>query len=76
MILIEQSGETPISPSIAARSLAGPTSGRPCRRADLEEASINNVQYSRISSKVLKGASFEEGVDDVVDEVAMSGVGG
>jgi hypothetical protein len=61
---------------MAARSLARLTSGRPCRHADLEEASINNVQYPRISSKVLKGASFEEGVDDVVDEVEMSGVGG
>jgi hypothetical protein len=39
MVLIKQSVETPRSPSIAARSLAGPTSGRPCRRADLKEAS-------------------------------------
>jgi hypothetical protein len=38
MVLIEQSVEAPRSPSIAAGSLAGPTSGRPCRRADLEEA--------------------------------------
>jgi hypothetical protein len=37
--LIEQSVGTPKSPSIAARSLAGPTSGRSYRRADLEEAS-------------------------------------
>jgi hypothetical protein len=41
MVLIERSVETPRSPSIAARSLAGPTSRRPCRRADLEEASIH-----------------------------------
>jgi hypothetical protein len=38
MVLIERSEETPRSPSIAARSLAGPTSGRPCRPADLKEA--------------------------------------
>jgi hypothetical protein len=37
--LMEQSVETPRSPSIAARSLAGPTSGRSYRRADLKEAS-------------------------------------
>jgi hypothetical protein len=43
MVLIERSVETPRSPNIAARSLAGPTSGRPCRRADLEEASIHPV---------------------------------
>jgi hypothetical protein len=39
MVLIEQSIETPRSPSIAARSLVGPTSGRPCGRADLKEVS-------------------------------------
>jgi hypothetical protein len=35
---------------------------------------INNVQYPRIPSNILKGASHEEVVDDVVAEVAMSGV--
>jgi hypothetical protein len=60
MVLSEQSVETPRSPSIAARSLAGPTLGRPCRRADLEEASINNVQYPSIPSRILEGASHEE----------------
>jgi hypothetical protein len=63
MVLIKQSVETPRSPSIAARSLAGPTSGRPCRRADLEEALNNSAQYLRIPGKVLKGASNEEIVD-------------
>jgi hypothetical protein len=43
-----------------------PTSKRP---------QINYAQYPRIPSKVLKGASHEEGIDDVVAEVAMSGVG-
>jgi hypothetical protein len=38
MVLVERSVETPRSPDIAARSLAGPTSRRPCRRADLKEA--------------------------------------
>jgi hypothetical protein len=64
MVLIERSVETPRSPGIASRSLAGPTSRRPCRRADLEEESINNAQYPRIPSKVLKGASHEEVVND------------
>jgi hypothetical protein len=37
---------------------------------------VDDVQYPRMSSKVLKGASNEEVVDYVVTEVAMSGVGG
>jgi hypothetical protein len=55
-------------------------------RADLKEAfvgmptlkrsRINNAQYSRIPSQVLKGTLNEEVVDSVVAEVAMSGVGG
>jgi hypothetical protein len=64
MVLIDQSVETSKSPSMAARSLAGPTSRRPCRRADLEEALNNNAQYPRIPSKVLKGAPNEEISDD------------
>jgi hypothetical protein len=75
MVLIERSVETPRSPSMAARSLAGSTSRRPCRRADLEEASINNVQYLRISVKVVKVVSYEGVINDVVAVVAMSGVG-
>jgi hypothetical protein len=43
-----------------------PTSKRP---------QINNVQYLRIPSRILKGTSNKEVVDDVVAEVAMSGVG-
>jgi hypothetical protein len=42
-----------------------PTSKRP---------RINNAQYPRIPSKVLKIVLYEKLVDDVVDEVAMSGV--
>jgi hypothetical protein len=38
MVLIEQSVEAPRSPSMATRSLAGLTSKRPCRRANLKEA--------------------------------------
>jgi hypothetical protein len=39
----------------------------------LERPQINNAQYPRIPSKVLKGASNEEVVnDDVVAVVAMS----
>jgi hypothetical protein len=33
---------------------------------------IINVQYPRISSRILKGASYEEVIDYVVAEVAMS----
>jgi hypothetical protein len=46
MVLVEWSVETPRSPSIAARSLAGPTSRSPCRRADLEEASNQQCPIS------------------------------
>jgi hypothetical protein len=42
-----------------------PTSKRP---------QITDVQYPRIPSKILKDATYEEVVNDVVDEVAMSGV--
>jgi hypothetical protein len=60
---------------MAAQDLAGLTSRRPCRRADLKEALNNNVQYPRIPIKVLNGASNEEITDDVVDVVAMLVVG-
>jgi hypothetical protein len=73
MVLIERSVETSRSPSIAARSLVGPTSKSPCRRADLKEASINNAHYPRIPKKVLEGTSNEEVIDYVIVEVAMSG---
>jgi hypothetical protein len=69
--LIKRSVETPRSPSIASRSLAGKTSRRPCRHANLEEALNNNAQYPRIPGKVLKGASNEEIADDVVAVGAM-----
>jgi hypothetical protein len=42
-----------------------PTSKRP---------RINNAEYPRIPSKFLKVVSYEKVVDDVVAEVAMSGV--
>jgi hypothetical protein len=60
MVLIERRVETPRSPSIAARSLAGPTLRRPCRRADLKRPQVDDVQYPRVSNKILKGASYEE----------------
>jgi hypothetical protein len=44
-----------------------PTSKRP---------EIRSVQYPRIPNRILKGALNEEVLDDVVSEVAMSGVGG
>jgi hypothetical protein len=43
-----------------------PTSKRP---------QINDVPYPWIPSRILKGALNEEVIDDVVAEVAMSGVG-
>jgi hypothetical protein len=36
---------------------------------------INDVQYPRIPSRILKDVLNEDVVDDVVAEVAMSGVG-
>jgi hypothetical protein len=76
MVLIDRSVETPRSHSIATRSLAGQTSRRPCRRADLEEALINSAQYPRIPSEILKRTLVGEVVDYIVAEVAMSGIGG
>jgi hypothetical protein len=43
-----------------------PTSKRP---------QINDVQYLRILSRILKGVSHEEVGDDVVAKVVMSGIG-
>jgi hypothetical protein len=43
---IKRSVETPISLSMAARSLSGPTSGRPYRRASLEEVSSQQCSVS------------------------------
>jgi hypothetical protein len=36
---------------------------------------VNDVQYPRVSKKILKGTSHEEVVNDVIAEVVMSGVG-
>jgi hypothetical protein len=60
---------------MVARSLAGPTLRRSCRRADLKEDSINNVQCPRITSRILKGVSNEEVVDDAVAEVSTMKLG-
>jgi hypothetical protein len=76
MVLIERSVEAPRSPSIAARSLAGPTSGRPYRHADLEEASIRRCPVSEDTQQDLeRSCRIKKVVDHVVAEVAMSGVG-
>jgi hypothetical protein len=40
-----------------------------------ERPQVDDVQYLRVSNKILKGASHEEVVDDVVAEVAMSKIG-
>jgi hypothetical protein len=42
-----------------------PTSKRP---------QVDDVQYLRIPSRISKGASHEEVVDDVIAEIAISGV--
>jgi hypothetical protein len=41
----------------------------------MKSSQVNDVQYPRIPSKILKGASYEEVVYDVVAEVVMFGVG-
>jgi hypothetical protein len=64
MVLIERSVETPRYPSIAARSLAGPISRRPCRRADLEEASNRRCPVYEDTQQDLESASYEEVVND------------
>jgi hypothetical protein len=58
--LIERNVETPRSPSIAARSLAGPTSRRLAGVPISKKPQIDDVQYLRIPSRILKGASHEE----------------
>jgi hypothetical protein len=58
---------------MAARSLAGPTLGRPYRRADLKrglKSLMASIQGYPVGS--LKGALYEEVVDNVVAEVVMS----
>jgi hypothetical protein len=40
-----------------------------------KRSQIDDVQYPRIPSRILKGASHEEVGDDVIAEVAMSGIG-
>jgi hypothetical protein len=54
MVLMEQSVETPRSPSMAARSLARPASRRPCRRVDLEEASNHQHPVSEDTQQGLE----------------------
>jgi hypothetical protein len=71
LVLIERSVETPRPPSIATRSLAGPTSRRPCRHDDLKRPQVNFFQYPRISSRILKGVSYEEVFYNVIDEVVI-----
>jgi hypothetical protein len=47
---------------MAARSLAGPTSKRP---------QIDDVQYPRVPSRILKGTSHEEVANDETDEIML-----
>jgi hypothetical protein len=54
MVLIERSVRTPRSPNIAARSLAGPTSRRPCRHANLEEVSNHQCLVSEDAQQGLE----------------------
>jgi hypothetical protein len=64
MVLIERSVETSRSPSITARSLAGPTSGDLVGVPTSKRPQFNDVQYPRIPSRILKDASREEVVND------------
>jgi hypothetical protein len=57
---------------MAARSLAGPTLGGLIGMPTSKRPQIINGQYPRIPSRILRGASNEEVVDDVVAVVAMS----
>jgi hypothetical protein len=66
MVFIERSVETPRSPSMAARSLAGLTSWRPCRPADLKEASNKLCPVSEDTQHGLGRY-----VDYIIAEVAM-----
>jgi hypothetical protein len=75
MVLIERSVEAPRSPSMAARSLAGPTSRRPCRRANLEEASNQQRPVSEDPQEDLEIHTCWRVVDYVVVKVTTSGVG-
>jgi hypothetical protein len=54
MVLIKRIVERPRSPSIAARSVAGLTSGSPYRRADLEEASTQQCAVSEDTQQDLE----------------------
>jgi hypothetical protein len=54
MVLVKRNVEIPRSLNIAAGSLAGPTSRRPCRRADLEEASNQQCPVSEDTQQDLE----------------------
>jgi hypothetical protein len=78
MVLIEQSVETPRSLNMAARSLAGPTSRRPCRCADLKEASHRRCPVSEDTTqdfeKALHTKRSSEVVETISDEVVEKNV--
>jgi hypothetical protein len=71
MVLIEQSVETPRSPNIATRSLDGRPRGGLVGVPISKRPQINNVQYPRIPSRILKHTSHEEVINDVVAEDVM-----
>jgi hypothetical protein len=64
MVLIVRSVETPKSPSIAARTLEVPTSRGLVGVPTSKRPQVDDVQYPRVSNRILKGASYEEVVDN------------
>jgi hypothetical protein len=57
---------------MAARSLAGPTSRRPCKGADLKRPQLDDVQYPRIPSRILKVCRMKKS-SVLVEMVKLSG---
>jgi hypothetical protein len=78
MVLIERSVETPKSPIITARSLVGPTSGRPCRHDDLKKASIqlcpvaeDTQQYLERERRMERSSIVVETNNDEAGEIML-----
>jgi hypothetical protein len=60
---------------MAAMSLGGRPRGGLVGMPTSKSPQLNDFHYPRIPSRILKGVSYEEVVDDVVAEVVMSEVG-
>jgi hypothetical protein len=71
MVLIERSVETPRSSSIAARVWQGRPRGGLVGVLTSKRSQINDVQYPRVSNRILKGTSHEEVVNDESNEAML-----